>query len=229
MVWLAAASALLLTATGCPDSDTLDNGNFVLTYRTEATGADGYECVLMDIKAIIIRPNDGTCSDTGDPCFNNTDCVPNGECEGGLSAASIPGSGLESVGGSDQGVQWANFTNQGEPCPTFEGQFESGEDFVFQNYNEGLYRITTLNVARPTLVKDNGDTVICDGSSANLARGTYKTVYGDDLFFRLGKDQPNTVRFVIDATKLAPLLEGDCVDNLGSTGYADFLTIQTTQ
>jgi len=183
----------------------------------------------MDIKMILLRPNDGICSDTGDPCFNDTDCVPDGECKGNLASDSIPGGELESVGGSEQGLQWANFTAQGEPCPSFEGQFESGDDFIFQNYDEGLYMITTLNVARPTLVKENGDTVICDGSSANLARGAYKAAYGDNLFFRLGKDQPNTVRFVIDARKLAPLLEGDCVANIGPTGYADFLKIQSTQ
>ena len=232
LAWLAFAGALVLAATGCPDSDTLDNGNYVLNYRTEATEDDGFQCVLMDIETILIRPNDGICSDTGDPCFNNTDCSPpDGECVGNLADDSIPGGFLESVGGSEQGLQWANFTAQGEPCPAFEGEqgVVSGEDFAFQNYDEGLYRITTLNVARPTLVKENGDTVVCDGSSANLARGSYKAAYGEDLFFRLGEDKPNTVRFVIDARKLAPLLEGDCVANIGPTGYTDFLKIQSTQ
>jgi len=154
LAWLAVAGALVFAATGCPDSDTLENGNYVLNYRTVATEDDGFECVLMDIKMILLRPNDGVCSDTGEPCFNDTDCVPNGECEGNLADDSIPGGELESVGGSKQGLQWANFTAQGEPCPTFEGQFESGDDFAFQNFDEGLYRRSSRKTATPSYVMD---------------------------------------------------------------------------
>jgi hypothetical protein len=226
----AAAGVLVFAATGCPDSDTLSNGNFVLNYKTDATSDDGYQCVLMDIERIVLRPADGLCSDTGKACFNDTDCVPDGECEGNLAADAIPGGGLESVGGADQGLQLANFTDQGEPCAVFEDEFDTGEDFAFQDYDEGLYRITQLSVADPTLVDSNGNVTTCN-ITARLATGAYKPLYGDDLLFRLGNDQPNTVRFVIDAGKLADILAGDdCVAYIrNNNAFTEFFSIQTTQ
>lgn len=208
---LALGGLAVVIATGCPDSDPLETGNFSLRFETTTTNDADWACVLMDFVRLEARPQDGICSNTGDPCFNDIDCG-GATCAGALAKDSLAAGAIEMV--IEPGIQKANFSSQGQPCTELVGDTESGGDFPLQILSDGLYRLTTLQVNRPALVDAQGNVIDCFSFTDNLADGASYPSLNSSMLFRVGENEPNLMRFQIDAEALQQALAGDCVTDI---------------
>lgn len=204
------ALLVIVGATGCPDSDVFNTGNFEFIMLLEAENDQDWPCVLMNINEARIRPLDGTCSDTGEPCFDGTDC-PGATCEGALANESVN----REIGIVEAGtLDGANFSDQGALCEAIEFDPEDeveGVDFQLQYLSPGLYDFTLLRIGVPTLVSDDGTINACGGYFKDV---TTLDFYADDILFEIGANETNTVRLILDAAALEAELTGDCVLNL---------------
>ncbi len=211
---LALGGLAVVIATGCPDSDPLVTGDFELRFETSTTNDSDWACVLMDFVRVEVKPVDGSCSNTGDPCFNDIDC--GGEkCQGALAQDSLQAGAIEIV--IEPGIQKANFSEQGQPCEELTGDTESGGDFALQILSDGLYKMTTLQVNRPALVDSAGNVSDCFSFTDNLADGTAYPSLQSSMLFRIGENEPNLIRFGIDTAALEqalPPLSGDCITDI---------------
>lgn len=208
----------LALITGCPQTDVLNTGNHEFFFKTVSVEDADWACVLMGITELWIKPADGTCSDSGVPCGDNTDC-DGGACEGTIARDGVPSGLLQIVANNE--LPLANFKNQGQACEEFP-DFGPGKDFSLQILSSGTYRIARLRVVQPALVDDSGTEIECSNYAAAIAELPF---YQDSLVFHVGESEPNTLRLVINAAALAEQLEGDCVANL-TTGITSVFKIE---
>lgn len=217
------AGLLLVAATGCPDTEVLETGNFQLNLAMNAKNDGDWACVLMDINEMRIKPVDGSCENNGNPCFNDSDC-PGSTCLGALAQDSIIGTAIDIVtAGTLTGV---NFSDQGTLCEPIAIEGDLPVDARLQYLSRGRYKITRLQIARPSLVDSDGTVTACDGFATNAATLAF---YADDLYFTIGGDESNTVQLLIDAEALGAAFAGpdDCVTYLATNqGINNVFTIK---
>jgi hypothetical protein len=207
--YFATMFVVALVATGCPDSDVFETGTYEVKLETVAVNDAGWECVLASFPGhTLIEPLDGICPDAATPCFDDTDCG-GGECTHALASEDLRANPI--LASDTNGLADANFSDQGQACA--QDPNHTPRDFPLLILSPGLYRITRLELKTMRLFGSDGSSIACEGFDQLVSSiGAYQ----DQLLFRVGPDEPNAVRFVIDAAKLAEqlLLGGDCINNL---------------
>ncbi len=212
VAWLAAALVAAVAATGCPDSEVFETGTFEFKLETLATNDDAWACVLASFSGqLLIKPYDGSCAVGGAPCFDLVDCG-GGVCNQALAANDLNRKAILVTGAG--GISDANFSAQGQPCAQEENP--EAVDFPLLILSPGLYRISQLQIGKLRLIAADGSERNCEFFDTRIED---LPAYQDDLFFRVGADERNSLRFVIDAAQLLAALDdpsngNECVLNL---------------
>jgi len=201
--WIALAALVAVTGlgAGCTGTDTLSTGNVTLSFSTTTTNptATDYACVLLSVSKLFVRIYDGTCSNDGAFCGRDGDCTGGGTCEGATADEVIAANGFNII--SDPGVFALNFTNQGQACAPV-GTPASNIDTTSLSSNR--YRIVRLEIEQPTLVRQDGSFLICDGYLQEVA-----PAFPEDTFFLLGDSQSNIVTLVINIAEIESLFDSN--------------------
>jgi hypothetical protein len=198
----------------------LNPGNYEVAFPTVTAEPHGFECVLLNVPEIRIRPLDGQCSAESDEpgalCGKDLDC-PNGTCQG--VEASFPASEelIENLGISVvlfPGVNAVSFTGQG--CNKVTPP-QPARALPLVTVSTGNYLFERLTIANPQFVRPDGTVARCNGS-IQLTEAFTK----DQLTFFIGSGRSNTVSLVLDVDAAAVFLPsppGSCTQfglNVGS-------------